>query len=45
MAVGLMLMSWTALPIIYFLLVRKKKTVEENEMLADRSEKNMKGDR
>ena len=29
MAVGLMLISWAALPIVYFLLVRKKKRGEE----------------
>ena len=28
-SVGLMLMSWAALPIIYWLIVRKKKAVEE----------------
>jgi hypothetical protein len=28
-AVALMLMSWAALPIVYYLLVRKKKPVEE----------------
>ena len=28
-AIGLMLMSWAALPIIYYLLVRKKKPMEE----------------
>jgi hypothetical protein len=29
MAVGLMLMSWAALPIIYYLIVRKKGSVKE----------------
>ena len=29
MAIALMLMSWAALPIIYFLLVRKKRRGEE----------------
>ena len=28
-AVGLMLLSWAALPIIYYLLVRKKKDMKE----------------
>jgi hydrogenase maturation factor len=28
-AVGLMLISWAALPIIYWLIVRKKKAMEE----------------
>jgi hypothetical protein len=29
MSVGLMVMSWAALPIIYLLIVRKKKPMEE----------------
>jgi hypothetical protein len=29
MAVALMLMSWAALPIVYFLLVRKKRPAKE----------------
>jgi hypothetical protein len=32
MAVALMLMSWGALPVIYFLLVRKKKEVKKEEV-------------
>ena len=28
-AIGLMLMSWAALPFIYFLLVRRKKVVKD----------------
>jgi hypothetical protein len=29
MAVALMLMSWAALPIVYYLLVRKKRPMKE----------------
>jgi hypothetical protein len=29
MAIALMCMSWAALPIVYWLIVRKKKPVEE----------------
>ena len=32
-AVGIMLLSWAALPIVYYLLVRKKK--EEGEVKED----------
>jgi preprotein translocase subunit SecG len=28
-AVGVMLLSWAALPIVYYLIVRKKKDMEE----------------
>jgi hypothetical protein len=40
MAVGVMLLSWTALPIVYFLIVRKKKPLEESkkEEVADNVE-------
>ena len=30
-AVGIMLLSWAALPIVYYLLVRKKKPKEEEK--------------
>lgn len=32
-AVALMLMSWAALPIVYYLLVRKEKTVKEEKVI------------
>lgn len=40
-AVGLMLMSWAALPIVYWLLVKKhKKEVKKNESILKKKKDN-----
>lgn len=41
MAVGLMVMSWAALPIVYFLLVRKKRRENETKKSVDENKKDV----